>query len=178
MNTEPNNNDLQLPSWLRFGNTEQDQMLHSLADMHTAMLEATRNALRSIRINTPDLENDLYDYDPFISALTAFVRNNRHASIQILVQDTRSAIQRGHSLIRLAQRLTSSIEIRKPASKDQYNNSSFIVFDNAGFIFKTNHSNSALYNKQCKPRATKLLEIFIPAWELSEQDIETRRLNI
>ena len=178
MNTEHDNHSVLLPGWLRFGNTEHDQLLRTLADIHTALLDATQNALRTIRINTPDLESDLYDFDPFISALTGFIRDNRHANVQILVQNTRSAIQHGHRLIRLAQRLTSSIEIRKPASEDKVNTSSFIVFDNSSFIFKNNNTNSGLYNSQCKPRATKLLELFAPAWELAEQDIETRRLSI
>jgi hypothetical protein len=178
MSTKPDNNTVLLPGWLRFGNIEQDQILETLDQMHAALLQATQNTLRSIRINTPDLEHDLYDYDPFISALTEFIRDNRNASVQVLVQDTRLAIQRGHGLIRLAQRLTSSIEIRKPADEITANTASFIVFDNTGFIFKNSNANTGLYNSQCKPRATKLLEIFTPAWELAEQDIETRRLSI
>jgi hypothetical protein len=167
-----------LPSWLRFGNTEQDQLLDSLQHIQTAILEATHKTLRTIRINTPNLEHDLYDHDPFISALTGFVRGNRHASIQILVKDSRDAVTRGHGLIRLAQRLTSTIEIRKPTSEENFNLSSFIVFDNSGFIFRSSGSNSAVYNTQCKHRAAKLLEVFSPTWEQAEPDVDTRRLSI
>jgi len=178
MNTQSNNPVILLPSWLRHGNTEQDQPLDSLPDIQAAILEATNNTLRTIRINTPNLESDLYDYDPFISALTAFVRGNRHANIQILVQDSREAIQRGHGLIRLAQRLTSTIEIRKPTSEENFNNSSFIIFDNSGFIFRNSSAHTGIYNNQCKHRAAKLHEIFTPTWEQAEPDIETRRLSI
>lgn len=178
MNTQPDNTPVQLPIWLRFGNTELDQPLHSITHLHTAILEATSNTLRSIRINTPNLESDLYDHDAFISTLTGFVRGNRHASIQILVQNSREAIHRGHGLIRLAQRLTSTIEIRKPTSEENFNNSSFIIFDNSGFIFRNSGAHTGIYNNQCKHRAAKLLEMFTPNWEQAEQDTETRRLNI
>ncbi|MBI3188888.1 MAG: hypothetical protein HYZ31_13620 [Gammaproteobacteria bacterium] len=178
MNTQSNNPVVLLPSWLRHGNTESDQPLDSLPDIQATILEATSNTLRTIRINTPNLEYDIYDNDPFISALTSFVRGNRHASIQVLVQNSNDAIQRGHGLIRLAQRLTSSIEIRKPGSEDNFNNSSFIVFDNAGFLYRHTGSHAAVYNNQCKQRATRLLELFTPAWEQAEQDPETRRLSL
>lgn len=178
MNTHPDKTSVQLPSWLRFGNTEQDRALESLNAIQSAILEATTNTLRTIRINTPNLEHDLYDHDPFISALTGFVRGNRHASVQILVKDSRDAVTRGHGLIRLAQRLTSTIEIRKPTSEDNFNLSSFIVFDNSGFIFRSSGSNSAVYNTQCKHRASKLLEIFTPTWEQAGPDVEIRRLSI
>jgi hypothetical protein len=178
MNTQHNSPAALLPTWLRFGNIEHDQTMDSLAHIQAAILEATNNTLRTIRINTPNLESDLYDYDPFISALTAFVRGNRHANIQILVQNSNDAIQRGHGLIRLAQRLTSAIEIRKPASEDNFSNSSFIVFDNASFLYRNIGSHTAMYNNRCKQRATKLLELFTPAWELAEQDPETRRLSL
>lgn len=178
MNTQPDKTPVQLPTWLRFGNTENDQTLDSLQHIHSTLVEATRKTLRSIRINTPNLEHELYDHDTFISALTGFVRCNRHASIQILVQNSREAIHRGHGLIRLAQRLTSTIEIRKPTSEENFNNSSFIIFDNSGFIFRNSGAHTGVYNNQCKHRATKLLEMFTPNWEQAEQDTETRRLSI
>ena len=178
MNTQPTNPAVLLPVWLRHGNTELDQPLDSLPDIQAAILEATGNTLRSIRINTPNLESDLYDYNPFISALTGFVRGNRHASIQILVKNSADAVKRGHGLIRLAQRLTSSIEIRTPTSEENFTHSSFIIFDNASFLYRNIGSHTAVYNNQCKQRATKLLEIFTPAWEQAEQDFETRRLSL
>lgn len=178
MKTQSNNSVILLPSWLRHGNTDQDQVLDTLPAIQATLLEATGNTLRSIRINTPNLETELYDYDPFISALTGFVRGNRHASIQILVQNSDDAIKRGHGLIRLAQRLTSSIEIRTPASEEHFTQASFIIFDNAGFLYRNIGDRTAVYNQQCKQRAGKLLEIFTPAWEQAEQDIETRRLSL
>ena len=173
-----NSEHINLPDYLRQGNIEQDQLLQTLQQMQNALITATGNTLRSIRINTPNLEYALYNHDPFISALTGFIRDNRHASVQILVQDIREAIQQGHALIRLAQRLTSSIEIRKPTSKDNFKQASFVVFDNIGFFYRNAVGNTGVYNQQCKHRATNLLEFFTPAWEQAEQDIETRRLSI
>lgn len=170
--------NVQLPAWLRQGNTQEDQRLLTLDTLQQALCQCASNALRNIRICTPDLEADIYDHQPFADALLSFVRGNRHARIQILVQDSSHAIRYGHRLIRLAQTISSSMEIRKTSADEKFLDDSFLIADMSSFVYRSPGLHTGVHNSNCKHRSQKLLDMFTPVWNIAEPDIETRRLNL
>jgi len=87
----------------RKGNVESDIQLSSAKEISDAVIQATENTLRTIKIFTPDLEAEIYNNDEFRKQLLTFTQGNRHAQIQILVDDISNALQSGHKLIGLAQ---------------------------------------------------------------------------
>ena len=106
-------------------------------------------------------------------------RGNRHANVRILVKDSSFAIKRGHGLIRLAQRLTTAIEVRNPMEEYLTHNFGFLLADNSAFVYRENcDSHKGIINFDCKYRGNALLDLFNQAWEHSQLDEQIRRLFI
>jgi len=162
----------------RKGNIENDTQLSSAQEISKAAIQATDNTLRTIKIFTPDLEAEIYNNDEFRKQLLSFTQGNRHAQIQILVDDISTALHSGHKLIGLAQQLSSIITIKDTPADYQGTHVSFILFDQAGFIFKPDNTSHTAISSNCKNRANKLHEFFTSAWDQAEQNNHTRRLSI
>jgi len=160
------------------GNPEKDIHLQDTEEVNKAIIQLSENALRSIKIFTPDLEHKLYDNDNFREALLNLVRGNRHANIQILVADISHAVQHGHQLIRLAQKLSTAMQIKITPEEYTETNISFILIDQSDFIFKANNTNIEAIQCNCKNRANKLLEYFTPAWDQAEISPHSQQFHI
>ena len=162
----------------RKGNYEKDIKLSSGQEISEAVIQATENTLRTIKIYTPDLQIENYNNDEFRKQLLSFTKGNRHAQIQILVDDINNALQNGHRLIGLAQQLSSIITVKDTPVDYQGTQISFILFDQTSFIFKPDYSSHTAISSNCKNRSNKLHEFFTSAWDQAEQNTHTRRLNI
>jgi hypothetical protein len=126
-----------------------------------------------------DLDAGPYDQARFLKALGALCLGNREARVRILVRDPMTAVKRGHRLIELSRRLSSSIEIRQPHPDYQHYNEAFLVADNCGLIHRTlsdRYEGSAnFYDPVEAERKTKF---FTEIWERSEAHPDLRRLYI
>ena len=162
----------------RQGNTDNDVQLENTEEVCNAIIKLSSSALRSIKIFTPDLEYKLYDNETFRETLLNFARGNRHANIQILVNDISFAVQRGHQLIRLAQKLSSAMKIKITPEEYTDTTIAFIQIDQSDFIFKTNSANPHALQCSCKNRTDKLLEYFTPAWEQAEIAPQSKQFHI
>lgn len=132
-----------------------------------------------IRIFTPDLEAALYDTESNTQSISALARRNPHTSIQILVINSKPAVQNGHRLIQLAQRLSSSIEIRRPIKEHAKMQQSLLLADKLGYLFLEQPDR---FRGRCNfndPISVhSLTEVFKSAWEHSTPDPEFRNLMI
>jgi len=163
----------------RNGNTENDTRLETLENTTSSINELAERAMRSIDIFSNDLEPGLYDNEIFADRIRKLVRGNRHASVRILLIDPTHVNKYGHRLIRLAQQLTTAMEIRLPSEEYQELPMSFMLVDNSGFIFKPDcKANLAIYTPECKFRGNKLAEFFASAWEHATPAVDTRRMFI
>ena len=162
----------------RKGNTEDDIRLSSAQAISEAVIKETENTLRTIKIFTPDLEAEIYNNDKLRKQLLSFTQGNRHAQIQILIDDISTALQSGHKLIGLAQQLSSIVTIKDTPGDYQGTHVAFILFDQAGFIFKPDNTSHTATSSSCKNRSNKLNEFFTSAWDQAEQNINTKRLSI
>ena len=174
-----NESIIELADFHKQGNAEQDTVLNDLNEIKAACITVADLALRSINIITPNLEPQIYDNPEFINKLLNLCRGNRHASVRILVKDSSQVIKRGHGLIRLAQRLTTAIEIRNPMEEYLTQNFGFLLADNTGFVYRKNCDiHKGISNPDCKYRGNTLMDLFNNAWEHSELDMQIRRLFI
>ncbi len=161
------------------GRTDTDTRFDNIDEAHDRLLDLVGDLSRSVRIYTPDLEPLLLDNENLISRLVDLSRGNRHARIQILCQNTSFAVQRGHRLLRLAQTLTSAMQIRVPPVEYAEDSVAFVVGDMNQVFFRTNTSTyQGIYNADCKVRAQKLDDLFTLIWEQSQTDPETQNLHI
>ncbi|RDH86143.1 MAG: hypothetical protein DIZ80_01350 [endosymbiont of Galathealinum brachiosum] len=162
----------------RKGNYENNIQLSSALAISEAVIKATENTLRTIKIFTPDLEAEIYNNDTFRKQLLSFTQGNRHAQIQILVDDISTALQSGHKLIGLAQQLSSIVTIKDTPADYQCVKISFILYDQSTFIFKPDNKSQKAILSNCKNRNNKLHDFFTLAWDQAEQNSHTRRLSI
>jgi len=162
----------------RQGNIDDDLRLESANEITQAVLEQTANTLQSIKIFSHDLEKDIYNNDDFRAALLKLAQGNRHAAVQILVNDISTALNEGHKLIGLAQQISSIATIKDTPVDYQGLNVSFILFDKDCFIFKPDKNINMAIQSNCRSRANRLAEFFDSAWAYAEQNPHTRRLSI
>lgn len=135
-------------------------------------------ARRRIRILSYQLESRIYNQTDFIEAAKQLAIRHPKTEIQILIQDNGLIIREGHQLIELAQRLSSSFIIKKIAKEYQDVLRSFLLVDEAGFVFRPywtdpkvafSHYNGAAEAKEYHYQFQKI-------WDKSEVDLVLRRL--
>ena len=142
-----------------------------------ASLALVRQAQRSVIIISRQLDARLYNNSEFTTAVRDFTLSSRHARLRILVQDSGPAIQSGHGLIELSQRLSSFIEIRIPDHQHANYNYAFLVVDAGGYLYR---EQADLYTAHCsfadRKYADELSRKFEDIWESSQPDVNLRRM--
>ena len=153
--------------------------LHSRTDCADATAKLISNAERSVAIFSQQLEPVLYNHRKLCETLSALARKNRHSMIRILAQQTKS-ISDGHCLINLSQQLSSSVQIRIPATPElQSYTKSLLIIDNHSMMIIDNperFEGTLVENNRLHVKTE--LEFFDHAWENSLPDQNTRRLHI
>ncbi len=147
-----------------------------LADLSLTVLRAGR---RELVIYTRDLDPALLDTREALDALRSFATGARDAMLRVLVQDLRRAVQEGHGLITLAQRLSSHVSIRVVETEpDLQYAAGFILNDQGGYVFRpiaTRPEASACLRDRARQR--QLLSYFNEVWERARPASELRPLS-
>lgn len=137
-------------------------------------------AKRELCIYTRDLDPNLLDTESILDAFKRLAIGARGASVRIIVQEPRVPSQRGHRLIALAQRLSSSFAFRTPQEEEdlQYP-SAFVLNDTRGYYFRTlgNRFEGEAVN-YAPGKHAQLQELFDRVWERSEPSEELRQLSL
>lgn len=176
MNNEEN---FQQFTELRLGISALDIELQTRAECRHASELMVQQCLAKLDIFSRDLDASLYDQAPFLQALGALCLRNRRARVRILVQDPMTAVKRGHRLIELSRRLSSSIEIRQPHPDYRQHNEAFLVADDCGLIYRPlsdRYEGSASFYTPVQ--AERKTAFFTEVWERSEAHPDLRRLYI
>jgi len=140
------------------------------------MLEQTQDTLE---IFSRDLDPELYDRQSSLDAISRLCLRNRKARIRLLVQEPQVPVQRGHRLIELARRLSSSIEIRQPHPDYRHYNEAFLVADQCGLVHRGLADRfEGMCNFYNPVEARRKLDFFTEVWERSEEQTEFRRLHL
>ena len=159
----------------------EDQLLDTAGENREAVITLAGQARFSIRLFSRDLDARVFDNPDFERCLFDLARTHSNADIRILVTDSSQAVSRGHCLIRLAQRLTSSVRIHKPARQHRGELATFMVVDDTGLLHRprtTSTSYDAILNVYAPKRAGELRDYFDAMWEMSAPDSQVRRLYI
>lgn len=162
----------------RQNNAETDIYLSNKEEIREEIINVSSNALKNIKIFTPDLEPTLYDNELFRERLISLIQGNRHAQVHVLVSDISLALQQGHQLLRLAQKLTTAIKIKITPEEYKEINCSFILADETHFVFKRECLRQIAIQANSKNRADKLLAFFDPAWEHAQIALESKQVYI
>jgi hypothetical protein len=154
-------------------------LLDGFEDFRSYALQLLQHNRRQLAILTRDLDKALFGNDAFIQALSAFSRSSRHTQIQILIKDTKPAIETQHGLIRLAQRLSSKIDVRKSTLEPTDKHMAFLIGDTDKLLYKNDDSvYRGFYNSNALSEVKPLREEFNYLWQHAEPEPEFRLLHI
>ncbi len=174
MAEQTNNTD-----WPSLGDKSERIVLTSprqITDCASAMVSQGH---RSMRLYSPDLEHEIYDDPMFASAVSRLARVSRNSDIRILIEDSRNVIQRGHCLLDLSRKLSSTLSIRLLTQTSEELTDSFLLVDDCGVLMQPKeeedqgfaHFNDRVSNKQWS-------HLFDELWLRSGPDPQLRHLSI
>lgn len=154
-------------------------LLDGLEDFRHHSIELLHRSNRQIAILSRDLDELVYGTNDYVQALSDFVRSSRHCQVQILIKDTKRAIESGHSLVRLAQRLSSKIEVRKMTQQPNNKEMGFMLGDTAKLLYKNDDSTyRGFYNSAAAREVKQLREEFNYLWQYAEPEPEFQQLYL
>lgn len=152
-------------------------LLDGLEDFQQHSLKLLAQGRRQIAILSHNLDAPLYNSDAFIQTISEFARSSRYAQVQILIKDTKPAAELGHKLIRLHQRLSSKIQVRKLVVEPDNKEMGFMLCDSDKLLYKNDDS---LYrgfaNYQAGREVKQLREQFDYVWQYGELEPEFQQL--
>lgn len=163
----------------QMGRGSGDIALDGVEQVREHALAIAEGASRNLLIISRDLDPPLFDNQPFIDALSALARGHRMAHIRILLQDPGYIIAHGHRLLSLAQRLTTSIEIRLPGEAHRGFNEAMLIGDQTTYLRRPladRYEGVVNYND---PRRTReLCNTFDELWTHATPDPQLRSLHL
>lgn len=153
------------------------------SDRYSSLVEATRalvaGARRELCIYTRDLEPAVYEDAAVLEGIRQVALAGRGASVRVLLQDTTRCVRDGHRLIDLAQRLSSSIHVRRPTEEDLQFAGAYLLNDSGGYLYRTFGDRFDGDGDLCyPPRRDELKRQFDEVWERAESPPELRRLGL
>ncbi|MEN0035849.1 MAG: hypothetical protein AAGC78_02225 [Cellvibrio sp.] len=154
-------------------------LLDGVTDFRTYSEQLVVQSRRSIAILTRDLDALLYATPEFVQHLSDFVRSSRNAQVQILIKNTKPAIESGHTLVRLAQRLSSKILVRKMTVEPNNKDMGYILGDTDKLLYKNDDAvHRGFFNGAAASEIKSLREEFNYLWQYGELEPEFQLLHI
>ncbi|MGM0595319.1 MAG: hypothetical protein ACQETD_12365 [Pseudomonadota bacterium] len=161
------------------GETDQSLTFTTAQENHDLALAMIRQAKREVVIMSYDLDPLILSHEDISDALSRFVRQSRQAEARILVQRSDKVVKKGHRLIPLAHRLSSSISLNRPGFDHRDNFESFMVVDGIGYYKRLLADRfEGIANFKAPLEARDLSALFKEMWERSEPDPQLRRLQL
>lgn len=163
------------PAACRLGETAELQRFDNPDGARAQALALMQQARRSLCLYSPDLEAWLYNHAVVQDACRAFLLDNPHNRLRILLRDSSKVVRNGHRLLALARRLSSNLQIRKLHPDYPAEEIAFVVADDRGLLIRPEldrYAGYALYNDPGRARLRQ--SQFDQAWECSTLDPNLR----
>jgi hypothetical protein len=164
---------------LRLGETSLEFEVERLTEASAVAHALASQAQRTLLLHTEDLEPAIYDDSAFLDDVSRLVRAHSQSRVWILINDARKVVQHGHRLIEIARRLSSSIQLRRPAPQYRNYHESFLLADGCGYLHRpivARYEGTANFHDPGK--VADFEKYFMEVWERSEADEEIKRLYI
>ena len=164
---------------LQLGGQSQRLTLSSAVDHNLVATHMLSQATRSMYLICPELDRQIFDQDNFSKVLYDLARYSRNSDIRILLHDSTDAIRNGHSIVNLAKRLSSYIEVRLLDTDYKSFDEAFMVVDKRGIIYQGRSRYYDAIAEHHHPRLAQELEkTFSDMWNHSHVDPNFRQLHI
>ncbi len=149
------------------------------AERRATALDLAQQCRRQLRLLSNDLDHELFDSSEFADALTQLARHSRYSEIRILVVDVRPIVQRGHRLLELQRRLSSTIQLRRADCDAIDIKENFLVADQRGVLcYSLQAPEKAWSDYNNRPAAEDYSAQFDELWQRSIDDPELRLLHL
>ena len=149
------------------------------AERRSVALDLAQQCRRQLRLLSHDLDHELYASSDFVAALTQLARSSRFSEIRLLVVDVRPIVQRGHPLLELQRRLSSSVLIRRAACAPTDIKENYLLADQRGVLcYSLKEPEKAWSDYNNRPVAADYCAQFDELWHRSIDDPELRLLNL
>jgi predicted GNAT family N-acyltransferase len=163
----------------QLGKTPDLFQLHTAEDHQAHATCMVRQAKHYLSIFSQTLDPQIFDTPSFVDATKQLAMRSRFSRIRILLQDNKLVLLQGHQLVELAQRLSTTIEIRIPGDAYLDHEENFMLVDELGYLHRKQAANmlgTACYNDRY--RTNRMQTIFDEAWEFGTPDRELARLHL
>lgn len=155
------------------------QILSSLEEVRSAVVEVTGLANRTLSIFTHDLEPGIYDHDDFLETLKRFILSRGFARVRVLVVDPTRVITTASRFVNMGRRLNSYIEFRNAKDQDAAHPEAFCIADELALVYRPKADRWEGMADTYEPAVARLyLSQFETMWNASEIEPELRRLQI
>lgn len=138
-----------------------------------------QSAQREVSIFSPLLDHGLFDLPETISALSNFARSAARCRVEIILQDSKLAVERGHRLIDLTRRLDQKMSIKRLGEPFDEQTSSFVLADRSAYWMLPSYEEyNGVWYLNAAVNNQRLRDVFSQAWQKSREDPELRILSI
>jgi hypothetical protein len=155
-------------------------LLDELKDFTKHSLKIVEETKREILILSKALDPSIYNTEAFYQHILDMDRRDRDAHVKILVKDIRALVAGGHSLLDLARRLPSKIEIRTLLARPVQDSAAYLIGDHKHLLFMHEDQiyNGAV-NYDAEEECKEMIDEFMVLWEKqSELDPAVHSLMI
>ncbi len=154
-------------------------LLDGLEDFREHSLGVLQQARRRVNLLSQDLDAQVLAESRFIDELSALARSSRYVQIQVLLRDTRLAKEISHPLVKLAQRLSTKIEIRKVTQEPENNAREFLCCDDQWLVYKNDfQAYRGFANYAAWQEVKRLRDDFTYLWEYGEPEPDFQLIYI
>ena len=163
----------------QLGQSNTEFMLVTRDDVCAIVDALAAQAHHSLLLVTDNLEPGVFDRQPFLDAVSTLARNHPNSYFWIILQDGRKTVTEGHRLIELSRRLSSHIQIRRPAEHHRDRHRTFMVSDSVGYFNRPlpgRYEGTANFNDPGEVET--LTKQFMEMWEHGSPDPEMQRLHL
>ncbi|MDB6062283.1 MAG: hypothetical protein JWM78_2386 [Verrucomicrobiaceae bacterium] len=142
-------------------------------------LDLTQQCHRQLRLLSNTLDPELYNSSAFADALSQLARRSRYSEIRILVLDAHAIVERGHKLVELQRRISSTIHLRRADCEPATIKENFLIADNRGLLcYSLKEPEKAWADYNNLPLAEDYSAQFDELWHRSIDDPELRLLSL
>lgn len=142
-------------------------------------LELAQQSRRHLRLLSHTLDHELFDNENFADAISQLARNSRLSHIRLLVVDVKPIVERGHRLLELCRRLSTTLHMRRADCEPENIKENFIVADDRGVLcYAVREPEKAWADFNNRPLAEDYGAQFDELWHRSINDPELRLLHI
>jgi hypothetical protein len=149
------------------------------SEIRQALIHMLQPARDVVRISSALLNPGIFDDEELRAALSQLARHSRYTEVRILVSNCKLIAERGHRLLNLSRRLSSSVPMRKLELSEHELQPEYVLVDDCGVIdLAVSEQDPASIFFCNRARNKSLTDDFDNLWHKSRVPVELRTLIV